>query len=472
MQRTCLKSLGGGLVVAAFAAIASAGAQAPEITVPAAARESLAVTVYGNDLALISERRRLQLPAGSLRLAFEDISESLLPESALLEGEGFAVAGLIFDFDTLSPQRMLEAAVGDRVLLARENPTTGEDRFEEAEVLAVENGLVLRVGDRIEINPPGRVVFPDWPGSLRRAPALIAEAEVEQAGEKPLELSYLTGGLAWKADYVLRIDEASGRGSLLGQASITNTSGVDWRDASLRLVAGEVKRLKTPELPRPMARAAEAVLMAEAPMIQEQPAGDFHLYEVGQPVELPDRQTRQVTLLASDDVAIERTYRLEGLVQVGAGRGGEIGPRNAALLLRLENRAEAGLGRPLPGGVVRVYGGGDRLLFLGEDRIKHSAEGSEIEVTTGEAFDVTGIGRTTAFERISDRAFESAQEVRVQNAKESAVTVEVIADLPPGTRMLEESVAHRQETATRYLWPIEVPAKSEQVLTFRYRVSR
>ncbi len=223
-----------------------------------------------------------------------------------------------------------------------------------------------------------------------------------------------------------------------------------------------------PQPRRTMALAAEAA----APMPEERPAAELYRYDLPRPVSLADGTEVQVPLLAAQGVAVERRYRLEGLATATSGAD-EAGPVSARVLLDLANEQAAGLGRPLPAGVVRVYGGGEAAgLFLGAARIPHTPAGERLELAIGGAFDVTGRARTTGFERISQRAYELAREVVVGNAKAEPVAVEVVGRFPHDWRIIEESHPHETETAAQPLWRLRVPAEGETTLSYRVRVSR
>ena len=216
----------------------------------------------------------------------------------------------------------------------------------------------------------------------------------------------------------------------------------------------------------------------EAAMAQEpaqHAASERYLYRYDRPVELADRETKQLTLLQAGGVAATRRVEFAELISAYPGND-DIGPLQAAMVLELENTAENGLGRPLPGGIVRVYEAlGDAAggpIFAGEDRIAHTPEGESVELTLGRAFDVTGESRRTAYERISNRAYETAQEITLKNAKDEAVEVKVIGHMPQGWKMLRESQAHDAETANRIAWTLSVPPKGEAKFSYRVRVNQ
>ena len=370
----------------------SAQAEAQEREVGAESRTGLTVTIYNRDLGLVRDTRRIDFEAGENVLALGDVSPALRPETLALEGAGLSLLDQSFAFDLLSPQRLLEKSLGETVWVVRSHPRTGEETEVEAELLSVAGGVVLRIGERIETGDAsgsaagGRIAFRGVPEGLRRAPALVARLASDEAGARDLGIQYLTGGLTWQADYTAEINAAEDRLDLTGLVTLTNASGAAYPDARVRLVAGEVNQTG----PSPVQRGAVAMMAeaaAPAPGMAAQAAGDQHLYEVPRPVSLADRETKQVLLLESRDVPVEKEFRFEELVQAQGGPE-EVGPVSAAVVFRFDNDAEAGgPGQPLPGGTVRVYqpggpdgggggGGGDGApVFTGEDRIAHTPRG-------------------------------------------------------------------------------------------------
>ncbi len=462
------------LGLACALAAAPLQAQDGERAVGAETREALALTVYNQDLGLVSETRRLELQAGDNLLALQDVSRQLRPETVIFQGAGLELVEQDFTYDLLTPQRLLESSLGRKVQIVKTHPQTGAETLTEAEVLSVAQGPVLKTAAGIETGPFERLVFPDLPANLRARPTLRARVAAAAAGPKALSFSYLTGGLTWKADYVGALNAAEDGLELTALVTLANTSGADYADARVRLVAGSVRQVQA----RPGARN-RAVMMesdmafaAAPPPPEPQSVADRYLYQLARPVSLSDRETKQVPLLSAQGVALTKEYRFQGLINANQG-GGREGFVNAALILEFENTEANGLGQPLPGGTLRVYRtAGAEPLFIGEDRLGHTPAGEKLRLQLGDAFDVTARAQRTVFERLSNKSYETGQEVRVKNAKDQPVSVVLVGDFPPGWQMLSESARHERESASRVLWRLQVPAKGEAQLTYRLRVKR
>ncbi len=436
-------------------------------------RTGLDLTVYNQDLALISERRKITLRQGMNILALEGVSAALRPETLLLRGAGLRLIEQSFAFDLITPRRLLEASVGQDVRVVRVHPQTGEETVVEARVLSIADGLTLRIGDRIETRVPGRIVFDRLPDGVRERPTLLATIDSAAGGEAEVEINYLSGGLSWRADYVAELNEAADRLDLTGLVTLRNTSGTSFRDATLRLVAGEVNTVPVamPRLRQEMRTLSAVESAADFSAPVPQAISDRYLYRIDRPVTLADRETKQIVLLSAQSVAVRKTYRFETLVNAQRGVD-EIGPLNATVALEMDNKTDDGLGQPLPAGIVRVYEaapGGN--IFAGEDTIRHTAEGERIKLALGTAFDVTGEAKRTVFERISNRAYETGQKITVRNAKDDPVDVQIIGYMPPGWRLLKESAAHTAVTANKIVWIVRVPGNGSADLSYRIRVN-
>ena len=444
-------------------------------------QQEVAVTIYNEDLALVRDQRQVDLPLGPVDLALREVSARIRPETALLRSltrpGGLTILEQNFDFDLLTPHKLLEKYVGKEVQLVRTHPETGEDRYETARVLAANDGVVLKIGDRIETGVPGRLVFPDVPANLRDRPTLVVSLDNMQAGQQTTELSYLTGGLGWRADYVAELNPEDTALDLSGWVTLTNQSGTTYRNALLQLVAGDVNRVRDDMRLRGDV-AMEATMAKAAPQMSEEALFEYHLYTLQRPATIRDNQTKQVALLNAAGVAVHKEFRLQGNPYYYRGQQGDLGQKlKVGVFVEFDNRKKDNLGIPLPKGIVRVYKQ-DKLgrpQFVGEDRIDHTPENEKVRLKLGDAFDVTANRKQTDFRKLSGDSrynyrFESAYEIKLKNARDEAVTVTVAEPVPGDWRVLQESHPHTKASADTALWKIRVPAKGEAVLTYRVEV--
>jgi hypothetical protein len=434
------------------------------------ARPDLSLTIYNNDLALVQDVRTLDVVKGRQTLEFKDVSASIRPETVALSGQGLGVVEQNFDFDLLTPEKLMEKAVGHEVEVVRTNPGDGKEARETATVLSTNSGVVLRIGNRIEVlrddGAPTRVIFNGVPENLRAQPTLSVVVDAANAGPRKTTLSYLTKGLAWKADYVTLFDEAKGALDIQGWITLTNSSGTTYHDAKLQLVAGEVQTVD-PEQEQPAWRRpppGQVGGRAGSEASAQARLADFYLYPLPQRTTVADNQTKQVGLLEAKGVKAHKAYLyrtdwFQSLQQ----------PDHAEVVLDFANSGAAGLGAPLPAGVVRVYARDPEgePKFVGESRIEHTPQGSEILIKTGEAFDVT-VQPTVVSQTAQGRTrTRYAMSYLIKNAKGEPVKVEIRqGGLGSYGKVVAESLTSTRIDAYTLGWEVPVAANGETTLTF------
>ncbi len=468
-------------VAVASSVAVNAGAQtASEQRSTLADQQEVAVTIYNENLALIKDQRKLQLKTGSNALAFRDVSARMRPETALLRSVSapgsLSVWEQNFDFDLLTPQKLLEKYVGQRVNVIRTNPATGVETTESAQVLSANNGAVLQIGSRIETGIPGRIVYGDVPANLRDRPTLVMSINNTGAVQQEVELSYLTSGLAWKADYVVELNANDDLLDISGWVTLTNTSGASYRNAKLQLVAGDVNQV-VPDRARPMVRAVAApapMAMAKAEMVEES-LFEYHLYTLNRPTTIAENQTKQVALLSGSGVPVRKEMLLRGSEYYYQSSYGDLGQKlKVGVFVEFDNKESSRLGMPLPKGVVRVYkkDRSGNAQFIGEDRIDHTPKNEKVRLKLGDAFDVTADKKQTEFKKLGgwgkyNYSYESAYELVLKNAKKEAVIVTVQEPMPGDWQIVNESHPSTKGASNTAVWKISVPAEGNTKLTYR-----
>jgi len=462
---------------------ASVLAAPPEKVSTLADQKEVAVTIYNENLALVKDKRTIALPTGESILAFREVSGMMRPETALLQTTsqqgGLVVIEQNFDFDLLTPQKLLEKYVGKTIGVVKTHPTTGEETVEEAVVLSANNGVVLRVGDRIETGlSGGRLIFSDVPENLRDKPTLAMLLASKSSAPQDLELSYLTGGLSWQADYVAELSRDESRLNLLGWVTLTNTSGTSYKNARLQLVAGDVHQVQPFIEKRTREQAVDIAYAAEAPRMAQEALLDYHLYTLERKTAILENQTKQVALLQADDIASAKEYLLKGQDYYYRHRSGDLGSRlKVAVFLSFENTKEENLGLPLPKGIVRVYkqDSTGSVQFVGEDRIDHTPENETVRLQLGYAFDITADRKQTDFKKLAgfgeyNYVFESAYRIELKNGKDEEVAVRIVEPMPGDWEILSENHSHKKISSSEAEWHITVPAKGSAELLYRVKV--
>jgi len=424
----------------------------------------LSVTIYNSDLALVEDARTLDLKAGRQKLEFKDVSAAIRPETVSLSAPGVSIVEQNFDYDLLTPDKLMEKAVGQQVKIVRTNPGDGKETTEVATVLAANEGVVLKIGDRIEVlrddGVPTRVIFDKVPETLRARPTLSVTVDADKAGPRGTKLSYLTSGLGWKADYVALFDEKKQALDLQGWITLTNSSGTPFENARTQLVAGQVNQLNNGGY-RPPTRS---MVSAGTESGTGERVADYYIYPLPQRTTIAANQNKQVGFLSAQGVAAKKVYEIrEGWF------GSEENPTSATVAIQFSNAKLAGLGSQLPAGVMRVYmrdQAGDPK-FIGENALDHTPAGSELSIKTGEAFDVTSQATLVSQEKVSKTRSRYEMKYLVRNARPEAVTVELRqGGLWRDGEVKAESLKSRRIDARTLGWSVPVPANGETVLTF------
>jgi hypothetical protein len=456
-----------------LALVAAMPAVADETDLTLDDQTGVAVTIYNQDLALVRDLRSVDLVKGENDVAFIDVSAQIRPQTALIKAPGAKIDVLEqnFDFDLLTPEKLLEKSVGSMVRVITVDPDSGDETVQDAKVLSVANGVVLQIGDRIETQPPGRIVFSEVPANLRSRPTLVTKLASDVAGKQPVELDYLTGGLGWSADYVAELTPDESKIDLKGWVTLTNTSGTSYRNAKLQLVAGEVHQV-TAAVNAQLKDMSMAAAPPAAPM-QEQPMFEYHLYTLARPTTIAENQTKQVELLSAQAIPVVKEYRFTDVANFYNEQAGEPQRVNADVRLHFDNKEAAGLGIPLPKGIVRVYkaDADGHTIFVGEDSIDHTPKNETVDLMLGQAFDITARGRQTDFNKISDQVYESSYEIDFKNAKTEPVTVTLAESMPGDWQILQESATHDKPDSATASWKVPIPAEGSAKLTYSVRVT-
>jgi hypothetical protein len=514
---------------AAFVAALPLRAQ-DEAAVVSPRADSLAVTIYRDDLALITETRTVDLPAGAVTLVFEGVVETLLPQSAIVTDVARPLAESNFDFDRLTPRSLLERSIGETVTLTRTNPATGRVTQTAATILAVGDGVVLRTADGNEAlycsGLPERLELMRVPDELLAKPRLSVRLAAGDAGTRTVRISYLAHGFSWSSDYVAHLNERSDAMRLAGWATLTNSTGAVLEQADVQLVAGRLNILPAGErgsAAEPVyANAGETEVDARERLVRERAAadaamlrdcfaldiplpavpaqdllrtfdtleavgqarfrraeallvatravreelGDYQLYRLPWRTDLNARQTKQVLFLDEPAIRIERFYGLR-LESLTEALPEDVAIPN--LIVRFENTRAQGLGEPLPSGVVRAFEAyGGREVFAGEAEIGDRPVGLPVELVLGRALNVM-LEVTTSLSRSGARVAGTTEHVIVNN-KAVPIDLEIRQAVESYYTDVElESTSRPMRRKYGDLaWRFDVPP-GEEVL--RYRVS-
>jgi hypothetical protein len=444
-------------------------------------RTQIALTVYNSDLALVREVRRLDLPTGRIALRLAGVPQGIEARSVQVEfagAEGVRVLEQNLLRDLITPQRVLDLWVGESLTLVFD-AGDGDERRVPATLLSTNGGLVFRTEDEVLLNPPARVALPRLPDGLLPRPLLEWQLAIRRAGERELKARYLTRGLSWSADYVATLDHESGHLHLAAWVTVENRTDTGFDEADLQLVAGEVHRV-APASPQPTrvyreAVAMEAMAEPAPPQFQREALGDYHLYALERPANLGPRSSKQLALHDAGQVPFTRRYVVTSGPRYILGRrpAGDPQERPVEVRVEFENSAGSGLGTPLPAGTVRLYAppaAGGEAMFVGEDRVFHTAVDETVSLATGRSFDLVAERLQTDYQD-RRRGFEAAFEIRLRNRRDEEARIQVREMVPGDWTVLESSHPFEKHDVSTIQFDMNVPAGAEIVLTYRVRVS-
>ncbi|OYQ74416.1 DUF4139 domain-containing protein [Wohlfahrtiimonas sp. G9077] len=438
-------------------------------------REGLSITIYNDALALINDTRTLPMDTGLNRVEMQHVSAQIRPETALLtslSGMPFNVIEQNFDYDLLSPQTLLDKSVGQTIEVITRDPQTGKTTREKATLLSNNGQPIVQFADRIEVGHLDNFAFPSLPTNLRSHPTLSMVLNSEQAGNNTVQLTYLSGGFSWRADYTATLSSDETFVDLSGLITLNNQSGTTFKNANLQLVAGDIHQVQQ-NIMRPMYKSAMPVAMMEMDtMPQSEAFSDYHLYQIPFKTDLNNQQTKQVALLNANHVPVQKIYQFNQYFDATTAEDDNL---KASILYRFKNSQENHLGMPLPKGIVRIYknDSSGNALLVGEDHIAHTAENEVFKVATGQAFDVSLTKKRTKVTKISKETTQYSYEVVFNNAKDEAVTVDY-RDFIPFTswQVTAASIAVTTQGSDQANWQIIVPAKAQQALTYTLQVTQ
>ena len=443
------------------------GALADEPATQAAARGT-SITIYANNQALVQDVRDIAFTGARQRIEFRNVSAQIRPETASLTASDLSVIEQNFDYDLLSPSKIMENAVGETVTLVRTNPATGAETREQAKILAANGGAVLQIGNRIEVlrddGLPVRVIFDHVPANMRAEPTLSITVQAS-AGTRPATLRYLTPGLGWRADYVALFDEAAGKIDVQGWVTLTNNSGTTYQDAATMLVAGNPRLIGqgyrgiSTDAPDGEATMTEAGTESGT----RERLGDYYLYPLAERTTIANMQTKQVSFLDVHGAPASHGYEARFSWMQTSDQ-----PISAATVYQFSTSAKGGLGDQLPAGIVRFYlrDAKGQAQFIGEHAIAPTPMGSRLSIATGDAFDVKVQPVVDSRTVLSNRHWRTVMRYNLTNALPRPVVVHVVqGGLWGDVRISDESLKSERPDAGDAAWNVLVPANGKAVLS-------
>jgi len=433
------------------------------------------VAVYNNNIGLIKETRKLTLPTGSGELRFMGVASHIMPVtvhvSSLNFPNNFSVVEQNYEYDLINADKLLDKYVGKKIKIVVWNEYQDRKETVEAILLSNNNGQIYKINNEIFIGHPGIKVLSNIPDDLIAKPTLTWLYDNSTTNEHNLEVSYLTNNLGWKADYVVVLSEDDTSGNISGWVTLDNKSGATYKNAHLKLIAGDVNRVTD-------VSGNKVVMMSHmerrlTPQFEEKPFFEYHIYDLQRETTIKDKQTKQVSLLEAAGVKIQKEFLVEGSQGIFTRyyqRNNSKQPVN--VYIKFMNTEENNLAKPIPEGIMRLYKKDSEgsQLFIGEDRIDHTSVGEEISLKIGEAFDVIAERVQTDYKQISKGLHESEWEITLKNHKDVDVIVNIIEPLTGNWSVINNSHPYTKKDAFTINFDIPVPKDKEVKVKYRLQI--
>ena len=464
----------------------SATCTAAEKLVGESDKLSLDISIYNQNLALVKDVRKVSLEQGVNDIAFEGVAEKIKSETAILYSDGLTVLEQNYDYDLLTANNIVDKSVGDVVKTVVQNPTTGENIYNKAKIVSASYGLpILEFDYGIEANFPGRLVFEKLPASLRNKPTLVAKVISDTVANKNISLAYLTNGISWKTNYVAKVTDKD-KLNLTGWVTINNESGIDYNNAKVQLIAGNVNEVVSYTARPVMLKAAvNDMAVAESALTRgasQQDLSGYHLYTLPNKTTIKDKQTKQISLIEKNAVKYKKEAKLSSHLYFSPNSNSEFEQVHPEMYYVINNNEADNLGLQLPAGIVRFYENDDNgnLQFIGENSISHVAKGETIRLRLGSFVNMFANGKIKQIKKLSEGApikdgtrcnniksvYSYDAEIEFTNSGKNPQEVVYTQNLPQESEILVESIKGGLKNASTYEWRFTVPADGKQVLNF------
>lgn len=445
-------------------------------------QDKVAITIYNSNLGLVKDTRTIRLPRGTSLLRFMDVAQQINATTvhikSLTAPNALAVVEQSYEYDLLNPQKLLDKYVGQELTLVLRKLDNNTEQLSptRATLLSNNGGQVWQIGGQIVINPTNiaEMRFDRLPADLIAKPTLVWTLNNTGADTHSIEASYLTQGLNWRADYVVVVSQNDTKADLNGWVTINNNSGTTYRNAELKLVAGDVNRVRD-EAPQ-MIKSARTLEMAAAPapQFQEQAFFEYHLYTLQRPTTVKQNETKQINLLSAANLAVKKELVLNGqqFYFQGYNNPGEPIKEKIGVYVEFKNTKENNLGQPLPAGILRVYQADQSgaQQFIGENRIDHTPKDESVRVKLGDAFDVVAERKQIDYKTIARRVFEYAYEIKLRNHKTEPVTIIVNEPIGGDWEIVNSTFPAEKTAAFAARFTVPIAKDGEAVLNYRVRV--
>lgn len=452
------------------------------------ASKGVALTIYNQNFGLVKDIRDINLNTGVNFLRFEDVAAAIDPTTvsfaALTNPNSVVVREQNYQYDLMDQNTILSRSIGKQVKFRQflspggVREVTGTLLSSPMVTVADSNGnlsersqsIVIQTSSGVVVGPVGELELAELPSGLVSKPSLLWKLESDKSGVEESEISYQTQGLNWKCDYVAVANADDSLCDLTSWVTLDNKSGATYRDAALKLMAGDVHKVTEPAADMAvMGGMAESESSVAQPQFQEQRFAEYHLYSLQGKTDLNDNETKQLTLFNASKVPVKKLFVFDSTSAV-TPYGGANGQQSQKVNVKLElaNSKDNNLGMPMPKGKVRVYKKDldGALQFVGEDLIDHTPKDEKVRVYLGDAFDVVADRKQTNQVQVSDRVQRSSYSIEFRNHKESAITVTAIEHAYGDWKVTTSSQPFEKKDSHTFEFAVKVPANGSASVTY------
>lgn len=431
-------------------------------------QKSVAVTVYNQNLGVVKDVRIFDISSGTSQIYLTDVAQQIDPTSVHIKLNG-DVLEQNYQYDLVSLDKILMKYIDKDIQLISET-----NEFIEGTLLAPYGGqFVLQKKDGGLILLPNlskyRINVGSLPEGLITKPTLVWTVNSKSSGKQDVEVSYQTSGMNWHAEYVAVLNETDTKLDLNSWVSVENNSGTTYKNAVLKLVAGDVNLIQ-PTYPdmRMMDGMGMEKSMNTAPQFEEKDFFEYHIYNLQRPATISNNEVKQISLFETEDVNVTKKYLYRSgyyNYYYGNQQQGKI-----AVVVEFKNKEDNNLGVPMPKGKVRMYkSDGEAIEFIGEDMIDHTPKNETIKLKIGDAFDILAEEVQSDYKKITDRVYEQEWEITLKNRKKEDVVVEVEKNIGNFWEVLNSTHTYEKKDASSIGFKIPVGKDNETKLKFRIR---
>jgi len=452
-----------------------AWAESPLLKSTADDQTAIEITVYNSNIGLVKDTRIVPLRAGRGEMRFMDVAAHIMPVTVHVSSKGepqpLRILEQNYEYDLMNGRKLLDKYVGKQIKIVDRHRYQDRKDVIEATLLSNNEDQIYKIGGEIYIGHPGIKVLPEIPENLIAQPTLTWFFESRSDTPQQIEVSYLTGNIGWKADYVMVLDKNDVSSALAGWVTIDNKSGATYREAKLKLIAGEVNRVKAPQADMTVRR--ELLAAKAAPQFEEQSFFEYHIYDLLRRTTIKHNQTKQISLLEAAPVGVTKTYNVYGtsgyFTRAYAGKKQR---QPVEVHISFMNSADNNLGMPLPAGVIRLYkkDAAESQQFIGEDSIVHTPKDEKVILKVGKAFDIVVERTQTDFKQITSRLFESEWKIILKNHKAEDITVNIVEPIYGNWEITDNSHPYRKVDAFTVRFNVPVAKDGEVTVSYRARL--